>query len=141
MDSVAGSPHPCPLPEGEGVRRTKSTCPYCGVGCGVIIESRGSQITGVQGDPDHPANFGRLCTKGSTLALTASAAVTRQTRLLYPMRREHRHEAPKRVSWDSALDFAATSFAQNTGKVAPRADRSIDTLKGKKMTDITFNRF
>ena len=91
---------------------TKSTCPYCGVGCGVVIESSGDQITGVRGDPDHPANFGRLCTKGSTLALTASAAVTRQTRLLYPMQREHRHDAPKRVSWDKALGFAAESFAQ-----------------------------
>ena len=128
MDSVAGSPQPCPLPEGdgvnpegEGVRLTKSTCPYCGVGCGVVIESRGSQITGVQGDPDHPANFGRLCTKGSTLALTASAAVTRQTRLLYPMRREHRREAPKRVSWDVALDFAAESFAQIIGEHGPDA--------------------
>jgi assimilatory nitrate reductase catalytic subunit len=94
------------------LRETRSTCPYCGVGCGVIIESQGAQITGVKGDPDHPANFGRLCTKGSTLALTASAAVTRQTRLLRPMRREHRHEAPKPVSWDSALGFASESFAQ-----------------------------
>ena len=93
------------------LRETRSTCPYCGVGCGVVIESRGGDITGVRGDPDHPANFGRLCTKGSTLALTATAVVTRQTRLLYPMRREHRHEAPKRVSWDSALDFAAAGFA------------------------------
>ena len=54
---------------------TRSTCPYCGVGCGVIIKSTGAQITGVRGDPDHPANFGRLCTKGSTLHLTATAAV------------------------------------------------------------------
>jgi assimilatory nitrate reductase catalytic subunit len=69
---------------------TRSTCPYCGVGCGVIIESRGSEITGVRGDPDHPANFGRLCTKGSTLHLTATQAVTRQTRLLQPMRRAQR---------------------------------------------------
>jgi assimilatory nitrate reductase catalytic subunit len=94
------------------LRETRSTCPYCGVGCGVVIESQGARITGVRGDPDHPANFGRLCTKGSTLALTASAAVTRQTRLLQPMRREHRHEAPRPVSWDSALGFAAESFAQ-----------------------------
>ncbi|MFZ3139215.1 molybdopterin-dependent oxidoreductase [Polaromonas sp.] len=91
---------------------TRSTCPYCGVGCGVIIESLGDDITGVRGDPDHPANFGRLCTKGSTLHLTASSAVTRQTRLLYPMRRERRGEAPKRASWDSALDFASESFAR-----------------------------
>ena len=91
---------------------TKSTCPYCGVGCGVIIESTGSQITGVRGDPDHPANFGRLCTKGSTLHLTATAAVTQQTRLLQPMRRMHRDDAPKAASWDGALGFAAEGFAQ-----------------------------
>lgn len=61
---------------------TRSTCPYCGVGCGVVIASDGAQITGVRGDPEHPANFGRLCTKGSTLHLTASAAITQQARLL-----------------------------------------------------------
>ena len=100
---------------------TRSTCPYCGVGCGVIIESQGDDITGVRGDPDHPANFGRLCTKGSTLHLTASAPVTRQTRLLHPMQRQHRHEAPKRVSWDSALDFASESFAQIIREHGPDA--------------------
>ncbi len=65
---------------------TRSTCPYCGVGCGVVIESEGAHITGVRGDPDHPANFGRLCTKGSTLHLTATHG-QRQTRLLQPMQR------------------------------------------------------
>ena len=103
------------------MKETRSTCPYCGVGCGVIIESQGEQITGVRGDPDHPANFGRLCTKGSTLALTASASVTRQTRLLYPMQRTHRRAAAARVSWDSALAFASTSFARIAGEHGPDA--------------------
>ncbi|MBK8070585.1 MAG: molybdopterin-dependent oxidoreductase [Ramlibacter sp.] len=94
------------------LRETRSTCPYCGVGCGVIIESQGEQITGVRGDPDHPANFGRLCSKGSNLHLTAAQPVTGQVRLLHPMRREHRGDTPYRVSWDSALDFAAENFAQ-----------------------------
>jgi assimilatory nitrate reductase catalytic subunit len=102
-------------------RQTKSTCPYCGVGCGVIIESQGDQITGVRGDPDHPANFGRLCTKGSTLHLTASAPVTLQARLLHPMRREHRTERPLRVSWDQALDFAAENFLQVIREHGPDA--------------------
>ncbi|SEF24093.1 nitrate reductase [Variovorax sp. NFACC27] len=93
-------------------RETRSTCPYCGVGCGVIIESTGDEITGVRGDPEHPANFGRLCTKGSTLHLTASATVTRQTRLLQPMQRLARGEAPAAVAWDTALDNAAGKFAQ-----------------------------
>jgi assimilatory nitrate reductase catalytic subunit len=102
-------------------KETKSTCPYCGVGCGVIIESDGAQIVGVRGDPDHPANFGRLCTKGSTLHLTASAPITQQTRLLQPMRREHRGKAPKAIGWDSALDFAATSFTQIIQEHGPDA--------------------
>lgn len=93
------------------VKETRSTCPYCGVGCGVVIESQGEQITGVRGDPDHPANFGRLCSKGSTLHLTASAAVTTQTRLLHPMQRLRRGDAPQRVGWDAALDLATTEFA------------------------------
>ncbi len=102
-------------------RETKSTCPYCGVGCGVIIESQGDEITGVRGDPDHPANFGRLCTKGSTLHLTASNSVTRQTRLLHPMRREHRDGPARRISWHSALDFAGESFAQIIREHGPDA--------------------
>jgi assimilatory nitrate reductase catalytic subunit len=103
------------------MKETKSTCPYCGVGCGVVIQSQGDQITGVRGDPDHPANFGRLCSKGSTLHLTASAEVTRQTRLLHPMRREHRGQAPYRVAWDSALDFAAETFRQVIAEHGPDA--------------------
>ena len=107
-------------------RETRSTCPYCGVGCGVIIESTGNQITGasivgVRGDPDHPANFGRLCTKGSTLHLTASSAVTLQTRLLQPMRRSHRNEKPRAISWNSALDFAVEGFSQIIREHGPDA--------------------
>jgi assimilatory nitrate reductase catalytic subunit len=93
-------------------RETKSTCPYCGVGCGVIIESQGRQITGVRGDPDHPANFGRLCTKGSTLHHTASAPVTLQTRLLQPQRRDARGGVPRVIAWDEALSGAADTFSQ-----------------------------
>jgi assimilatory nitrate reductase catalytic subunit len=104
-----------------GMTETRSTCPYCGVGCGVVIESKGDQITGVRGDPEHPANFGRLCTKGSTLHLTASAPVTMQTRLLHPMRREHRGERPKRIGWDDAFDFATESFSQIIREHGPDA--------------------
>jgi assimilatory nitrate reductase catalytic subunit len=96
----------------------KSTCPYCGVGCGVIIETQGSQITGVRGDPEHPANFGRLCTKGQTLHLTASPVIAQQTRLLQPMQRLERGGAARAVGWDTALDLATDRFAtiiQNDG--------------------------
>ncbi len=91
---------------------TRSTCPYCGVGCGVIIESAGSQITGVRGDPEHPANFGRLCTKGSTLHHTATAAITLQARLLEPAVRRERHATPEALPWDDALTLATDRFEQ-----------------------------
>jgi assimilatory nitrate reductase catalytic subunit len=108
-------------PQASLPRSTRSTCPYCGVGCGVIIESSGKQITGVRGDPEHPANFGRLCSKGSTLHLTASANVTQQTRLLHPQLREHRGKPPQGVGWDKALDFAAEAFAQIIREHGPNA--------------------
>ncbi len=103
------------------VRETRSTCPYCGVGCGVIVESRDEQIIGVRGDPNHPANFGRLCTKGSTLHLTAAAAVTRQSRLLQPMRRLERAGQPQQQSWGEALDFAATRLQKIIAQDGPDA--------------------
>ena len=86
---------------------TNSTCCYCGVGCGVIIEHDEQRITGVRGDPTHPANFGRLCTKGATLHLTA----VQETRALFPELRITRDAARSRVSWEQALDHAAARFA------------------------------
>ncbi|WP_295852756.1 nitrate reductase [uncultured Xylophilus sp.] len=103
------------------MQETRSTCPYCGVGCGVIIQSEGDRITGVRGDPDHPANFGRLCTKGSTLHRTATAEVTLQTRLLQPMRRPLRGAAPQPLGWDAALDLAADRFAATIRAHGPDA--------------------
>ena len=100
---------------------TRSTCPYCGVGCGVIITSEGQQITGVRGDPDHPANFGRLCTKGASLHLSATRAVTLQTRLLQPLQRLARQGTPQPVSWDSALSLAAQRFASIIRRDGPDA--------------------
>ncbi|MFN4361946.1 MAG: molybdopterin-dependent oxidoreductase [Hylemonella sp.] len=102
-------------------KETRSTCPYCGVGCGVIIESRRDQIVGVRGDPDHPANFGRLCSKGSTLHLTAAPEVTRQVRLLHPLQRLRRDAAPQPLAWDAALDLAATRFADTIRTHGPDA--------------------
>ena len=89
------------------MQETKSICCYCGVGCGVIIASDDGRISGVRGDPDHPANFGNLCTKGSTLHLTAR----HDTRALYPEQREARSLARSRVTWDEALDRIAVKFA------------------------------
>ncbi|WP_336936910.1 molybdopterin-dependent oxidoreductase [Acinetobacter modestus] len=86
---------------------TKTTCPYCGVGCGVNVEvqhkTQGLNIK-VAGDTEHPANFGRLCIKGSNLADTLGL----ETRVLNPMmgRKNHRNV----TTWDVAIDKIATQF-------------------------------
>ena len=89
-------------------KTVKSTCCYCGVGCGVLIDTLSGQIVGVRGDPEHPANFGRLCTKGATLHLTARP----DYRLLHPQLRRERHRPRQRVDWDEALEYAAGRFAE-----------------------------
>jgi assimilatory nitrate reductase catalytic subunit len=76
---------------------TKTTCPYCGVGCGVLAGPDGT----IRGDPDHPANFGRLCSKGSALGET----IDLEGRLLAPQ------IGKIEASWDDALDLVATKFS------------------------------
>jgi assimilatory nitrate reductase catalytic subunit len=82
---------------------TRTTCPYCGVGCGVLATPQPDGSVTIAGDPDHPANFGRLCSKGSALGETLSL----DDRLLHP------EINGTRASWDEALDLVATTF-QNT---------------------------
>jgi len=94
-------------------RETRSTCCYCGVGCGVVIESEtgadGQQrIVGVRGDETHPANFGRLCSKGSTLHLTAAPEAYSQVRARRPELRRERGHMRIAASWDDTLDHVAT---------------------------------
>jgi assimilatory nitrate reductase catalytic subunit len=96
---------------------TRATCPYCGVGCGVLIEHDGARITGVRGDPAHPANFGRLCTKGATLHLSAG----HDTRLLHPEYRARRGEARARIGWEAAIEVAAQRFAEVIAEHGPNA--------------------
>jgi assimilatory nitrate reductase catalytic subunit len=98
---------------------TKATCCYCGVGCGVLIQSDGQQVLGVRGDPDHPANFGRLCSKGSTLHLSAQPLLQQQVRALYPEMRTSRGQARQRTDWDSCLDNMARRFADSIQEHGP----------------------
>ncbi|MGE5157114.1 MAG: molybdopterin oxidoreductase family protein, partial [Gemmatimonas sp.] len=80
---------------------TRTTCPYCGVGCGVLATSDGKGGATIAGDPEHPANSGRLCSKGSALGET----IALDGRLLYPMIRCK--GSLERVAWSDALDHVA----------------------------------
>lgn len=85
----------------------RTTCPYCGVGCGVLATPDGRGGLGIAGDPDHPANRGRLCVKGAALGETVAHA----GRLLAP--RIHGREA----GWDEALDLVARRFSDRKSVV------------------------
>ena len=80
----------------------RTTCPYCGVGCGLIATRIPDRSVEIGGDPDHPANFGRLCSKGAALAETLSL----DDRQLHPM------IGTERANWDAALDLVAARFSQ-----------------------------
>ncbi len=83
----------------------RTTCPYCGVGCGVMAKPDGMGGAAIAGDPDHPANFGRLCSKGSALGETLGL----EKRLLHPMRLG-RNGSYARITWEDALDTIAQSL-------------------------------
>ncbi len=88
---------------------TRTTCPYCGVGCGVLATPQPDGSLAIAGDPDHPANFGKLCSKGSALGETMGMA----DRLLYP------EIAGQRASWDEALELVANRFAETVREHGP----------------------
>ena len=101
------------------MKEVRTTCCYCGTGCGIIATTDGNAITAVRGDPEHPANFGRLCTKGSTLHLTAQASVQQQVRLLSPALRKTRDAERWQASWDEAEDFIAQKIADTVREHGP----------------------
>ncbi len=88
-----------------------TTCPYCGVGCGVEISKQDDGGISVQGNRQHPSNFGRLCSKGSALADTIGL----EGRLLHPV------VNGKQVSWDTALDAVAGGLSEIIEKHGPEA--------------------
>lgn len=107
---------------------TRTTCPYCGVGCGVLATPDGKGGASIAGDPEHPANFGRLCSKGSALGETLGL----KERLLYPTIRVS-NGAMERVAWPDALDHVASRFQHIIAKHGP--DSVAFYLSGQLLTE------
>lgn len=106
------------LPLSEAVSAThpatvSTTCAYCGVGCGVkaTVTDMAARTVSIAGDESHPASFGRLCVKGSSLGET----VNMEGRLLYPEIRGIRK------SWDESLDFVAAEFSRIVREHGPES--------------------
>ena len=111
----------------------QSTCCYCGVGCGVIIQTEHKQVIGVRGDPRHPANFGRLCSKGSQLHLTATQEIKAQVRLLQPQMRTRRDQALKASDWETTLAFLTEKIATTVEEFGP--DSMAFYVSGQLLTE------
>ena len=106
-----------------GAGTTRTTCPYCGVGCGLLAERAVTGTLTIAGDPDHPANRGRLCAKGSALGETLSL----DGRLLHPT------IDGCRVSWNQAIDTVARGFGKAIAAHGP--DSVAFYLSGQLLTE------
>jgi assimilatory nitrate reductase catalytic subunit len=97
------------MADGSGLPEVRSTCPYCGVGCGVRLGVGDGRALNVRGDPDHPANLGRLCSKGTALASTVGL----QGRLLEPTING------RSVSWPEATAHVARRLNETIARQGP----------------------
>ncbi len=100
------------------VTETRTTCCYCGVGCGIIVTADARGRLSLRGDEANPANRGLLCSKGRTLLHTVAA---RRDRLLHPQVRLDRAHAPRRTTWDGALAHVAAEFRRIIAAHGPDA--------------------
>ncbi|HLL41607.1 MAG TPA: molybdopterin-dependent oxidoreductase [Segetibacter sp.] len=94
----------------------RTTCCYCGVGCGVVIHKDRNGQLHLEGDKDHPVNKGMLCSKGMNLHYTV---MDKSDRLLYPEMRYNKNMQRQRVSWDTALERTAAVFKTLINKYGP----------------------
>jgi formate dehydrogenase major subunit len=88
----------------EDVRDVRTTCPYCGAGCQIILRVKGNTIMEVTADPKQAPNFGALCVKGRF----AHDFVRHKDRLTKPLVRRHGHLVE--TTWDDALEVVARNF-------------------------------
>ncbi|MDP3679398.1 MAG: molybdopterin-dependent oxidoreductase [Flavobacterium sp.] len=94
----------------------KTTCSYCGVGCGIIVTNDSKNGVSVTGDKNHPVNKGMLCSKGMNLHYVVNDT---SDRILYPEMRWSKSHPMERVSWDTALERAAAVFTSIIKKHGP----------------------
>lgn len=96
-------------------KRVRTTCSYCGVGCGIVVEKNDTGLT-LEGDTNHPVNQGRLCSKGRNLH---HVAMDHSDRLLYPEMRLSRQSPRMRVDWNTAMRRAAAVFQSVIRRYGP----------------------
>ncbi|PUA29094.1 MAG: reductase [Cellvibrio sp. 79] len=99
------------------VKSVRSVCPYCGVGCGMVLETDGKKVIKVSGDKNHPSNFGRLCTKGQTSA----QALVNSGRMESAFVRTERNRDPVKTPIAQAISFTAKRLREILDQYGPDA--------------------
>ena len=108
----------------KNAKQTTTICPYCSVGCGLIVYAENGKVINTEGDPDHPINEGTLCSKGASVMQLAN----NETRVKKPLYREPGGTAWKEVEWDWALDRIARL-------VKDARDKSFKTITKAKVKE------
>lgn len=91
--------------------QVRSVCPYCGVGCGIVMTVEGQKVSKISGDKQHPSNFGRLCTKGLTAHLPLDAGGRMQHAFVRQQHQQHQQD-PGQTGMDHAIEQAATRLRE-----------------------------
>lgn len=101
----------------QGSRIVKTVCPYCGVGCGMQLHVTDNRVVKVSGNSSHPANFGKLCTKG----LTCASAIDAPGRLDSAFIRPDRDRPPERIDLGVAITHSAKRIREIVDRHGPDA--------------------
>ncbi len=87
----------------KGAKETRTICPYCSVGCGIVVHTKDGRLVNTEGDLQHPINEGTLCPKGASIQSLAENPL----RVTKPLYRAPGAAGWKEISWDEALDKIA----------------------------------
>ena len=126
----------------KGAKETTTVCPYCSVGCGIVVHTKDGKVVNTEGDPDHPINEGTLCPKGASIM----QLVNNDTRVLKPMYRAPGADSFKEVEWDWTLNQIAKKVKETrdrTFKLTSKAkvkEKQPDGTEKEVEKEFTVNR-
>ena len=123
--------------QGENVREIRTTCPYCGTGCQMILKVKGHTLMEVTADPDVGPNYGDLCVKGRF----GHNFIQHPDRLKTPLIRRQKGMPLEPVKWDEALDFMAQSFSRILGEKGPDALAGLSSARCTSEENYAFQKF
>ena len=126
----------------KDAKETHTVCPYCSVGCGILVQTKDGKVVNTEGDPDHPINEGTLCSKGASLY----QIINNPLRLTKPKYRAPGAAEFKEVEWDWALDEIAKRVKDTrdrTFKITSKSkvkEKAADGTEQEVQKDFVVNR-